>query len=154
LLCFTGAILWWPGIRSWRRSLTIDWKANWSRLNWNLHSVLGFWGFAFIFLWGISGIYLCFPQPFHAAVDWLEPLEEHSRVLRPGDQVLFWLARLHFGRFAGWPGRVLWVILGLAPAILFLTGALMWWNRALRRAAREPAEPPEQMDPIPADRGV
>src|SRR5690348_2189417 len=27
LLCLTGAVIWWPGIRHWRRSLTVDWSA-------------------------------------------------------------------------------------------------------------------------------
>ena len=53
LLSLTGACIWWPGIQSWRRSLTIDWKANWRRLNWNLHSAIGFWTVAFVFMWGV-----------------------------------------------------------------------------------------------------
>ena len=31
LLSMTGAIIWWPGIQGWRRSLLIDWGANWRR---------------------------------------------------------------------------------------------------------------------------
>jgi hypothetical protein len=27
LLCLTGAMIWWPGTRHWRRSLTVDWSA-------------------------------------------------------------------------------------------------------------------------------
>ena len=29
----------------------------------------------------------------------------------------------------------IWVVLGLAPAVMFVTGALMWWNRVWRRRA-------------------
>ena len=29
--------------------------------------------------------------------------------------------------------EVLWTILGLAPALLAVTGALMWWNRVVRK---------------------
>jgi uncharacterized iron-regulated membrane protein len=32
LLSVTGAIIWWPGTRSWRRSLTVDFRANWRRV--------------------------------------------------------------------------------------------------------------------------
>jgi uncharacterized iron-regulated membrane protein len=28
--------------------------------------------------------------------------------------------------------RVTYVILGLLPAVLFVTGAIMWWKRVLR----------------------
>ena len=33
LLSLTGAFIWWPGIQSWRRSLTIDGKANWETVH-------------------------------------------------------------------------------------------------------------------------
>jgi hypothetical protein len=62
---------------------------------------------------------------------------------------MYWLAYLHFGRFGGrLPGcgpvcnatlKAVWAILGLMPPVMFLTGALMWWNRVLGgriRAAR------------------
>ena len=132
LLSLTGAFIWWPGIQSWRRSLTIDWKANWRRLNWNLHSAIGFWTVAFVFMWGITGIYLSFPEPFMAAVNYLEPLDVSSFEPRLGDTILYWIAYVHFGRFAGWPTKLLWALLGLAPPIMFVTGALMWWKRVLK----------------------
>jgi uncharacterized iron-regulated membrane protein len=136
LLGLTGAILWWPGIRNWRRSLTIDWKRRHRRLNWSLHSAIGFWMLAFILMWGISGIYLSVPQPFGTLVDYLQPPNETEPATRTGDTVLFWLARLHFGRFAGLGVKALWTILGLAPAVLAVTGVLMWWNRVIRRRPR------------------
>lgn len=37
---------------------------------------------------------------------------------------------LHFGTFGGNTTRVLWVLLGLTPALLAISGALMYWNRA------------------------
>ena len=35
----------------------------------------------------------------------------------------------HFGRFGGLGVRILWVILGLLPAMLFCTGFAVWWKR-------------------------
>ena len=29
--------------------------------------------------------------------------------------------------------KLIWAIFGLAPAAMFVTGAMMWWNRVLRR---------------------
>jgi uncharacterized iron-regulated membrane protein len=132
LLGLTGAVIWWPGIDTWRRSLSFRWKINPKGLNWTLHSALGFWSFAFFFMWAISGIYLSIPDRFNAAVDFIEPLNPANRSLRFGDQVLFWLAQAHFGRFAGVGTKILWTVIGLTPAVLFITGMLMWWKRVLR----------------------
>jgi uncharacterized iron-regulated membrane protein len=65
-------------------------------------------------------------------VDYLEPVGESAKTTRFGDQVLFWLSRLHFGRFAGLPVEIIWTVFGLMPAVLFATGALLWWKRVLR----------------------
>jgi uncharacterized iron-regulated membrane protein len=40
---------------------------------------------------------------------------------------------LHYGNFGGLPLKLLWVVLGLSPPLLFTTAAIMWWNRVLRR---------------------
>ena len=148
LLCVTGAIIWWPGITSWRRSLILDRRANWRRLNWSLHSVFGFWCLPFILLWGITGMYLAFPEQFAAGFDVLEPFNELKPEERLVDRIQYWLAYLHFGRLGGRgiPGcgqglcdsttKAIWAVFGLVPTLMFVTGALMWWNRVVRPAAR------------------
>jgi uncharacterized iron-regulated membrane protein len=120
LLSLTGAIIWWSGIKNWRRSTAINWKANFPRLNWDLHSAIGFWCSLFVLVWGISGIYFCFPAVFR-------PLF--------GGSFLYWIVQLHIGRF-DWFTEALWTMLGLVPAILAGTGVLMWWNRVLRNKFR------------------
>jgi uncharacterized iron-regulated membrane protein len=132
LLCLTGVVIWWQGSGKWRRGLTVQWRAGWQRINWDLHSAIGFWAFIAVFVWAVSGIYLVFPHPFSAVVDFLEPLDLQSAVPRRGDFALEWLARLHFGRFAGAKTRWTWAILGVVPPVLFITGAVMWWNRVLK----------------------
>jgi uncharacterized iron-regulated membrane protein len=141
VICLTGAVIWWPGMPSWRQSLTIDWRANWKRMNWTLHSAIGFWGFIVVFGFAFTGFYLVFQEPFMAMVNYFEPIEQLSerRQMRTGDLILRWFARLHFGRFRGaygWALQALWVVLGLIPPVLFATGALMWWNRVLAPAMR------------------
>src|SRR5579864_8263855 len=66
LLVLTGAIIWWPGADTWRRSLSFRWKTNPKGFNWTLHSAVGFWTFAFLFMWAITGIYLSIPTTFNA----------------------------------------------------------------------------------------
>jgi uncharacterized iron-regulated membrane protein len=180
LLCVTGAIVWWPGARSWRRSLLVDFRSNWKRLNWDLHSAIGFWSFSLIFMWAITGVYLGFPLPFQKIINHYSPLiqyalpEEASAPPLPaasvladepkspppqapsqskssnyakggrrppvrrsaGDNFIRWIYYLHFGNFAGPKTKALWVALGLLPVFLFVTGAIMWWNRVLSPAAR------------------
>jgi uncharacterized iron-regulated membrane protein len=152
LLCLTGAVIWWPGIDAWRRSLTFRWVTNPKGLNWSLHSALGFWTFAFFFMWAFSGIYLSVPSGFNAAVDFLEPLDASGKSLRFGDRFLYWLAQAHFGRFAGVPVKMIWTVVGLAPAVLFVTGALMWWKRVVKPWLRRKEFVSPQMHPADAAR--
>jgi uncharacterized iron-regulated membrane protein len=121
LLALTGAIIWWPGIKNWRRSLGVNWDRNFIRFNWDLHSALGFWCALFILVWGISGIYFSFPDLFTD---------------RFSEKSVAWLVRLHFGRISRYT-EILWTIFGLVPAVLFISGAIMWWNRVLRKKVRE-----------------
>lgn len=46
---------------------------------------------------------------------------------------------LHLGTFAGDVSRVSWVLVGVAPMVLFVTGVLMWWNRSLSKKWRKSA---------------
>ena len=79
----------------------------------------------------MTGVYFAFPEPFLAIVNYFETLELATGSRR-GDEFLAWIVRMHFGRYGGMGVRVTYVILGLLPAALFVTGAIMWWNRVLR----------------------
>jgi hypothetical protein len=135
VLAVTGAVIWWPGIKSWRRSLWVTFKRR-QRFTWRLHSALGFWFFGFVVMWGVSGLYLAYPQPFSDAV---ERLEEYQSTYRAGERILYWLGYSHFGRFGNRiPGcgpacdktmKVVWAAFGVMPVAMLVTGVLMWWNR-------------------------
>lgn len=51
------------------------------------------------------------------------------QVASMGDHVLAWLFPLHTGQAFGLPGRIVLVILGVAPTCLYMTGFILWWNR-------------------------
>jgi uncharacterized iron-regulated membrane protein len=148
VLAFTGMVVWWPGIRTWRRSLTVPRGVGWQRVIWSLHSMIGFWCLGFILLFAVSGAYLCGPDLFQDLADRIEPLTQANFRTRTIDQVLYWLAYLHFGRINGigipchGPGlcdaatKLTWAVVGLAPAGMFVTGAVMWWNRVVRKKLR------------------
>jgi uncharacterized iron-regulated membrane protein len=165
LLSLTGAVLWWPGSESWRSALAIRRGANWKRFNWELHTAIGLWTLPIVLVFGFVGIYAGFPRPFQVLVNKIAPLDVYRlepeasvrvpinfipvdaatpvprpRFIRPklstGDKIIRWFSYLHFGNFGGWPSKTLWVVIGLAPAFLFITGVLMWWNRVLSPSAR------------------
>lgn len=219
LMCVTGLIIWWPGRSNWRRSLLIDWRRNWKRVNWDLHSAAGFWTLAFVLMWAVTGVYFAFPSAFRSTVNQISPLtrtqtprssprngrepltwrvlvdeairhapgQHVARVVVPsndsaaflvqfspvrptplgadvnsvyldqysgapltpaaapartaGDVIMAWVAPLHVGNFGGLGVRIAWLILGLAPPLLFVTGFLMWWTRVVRTRWVRVAQP-------------
>ena len=132
LLALTGAVIWWPGRERWAKSIAIDWKSGWRRINWSLHSASGFWFVLFVLMWAITGIYLTIPEPFNMLADAVEPVDEVTFEPRVVDTVLYWIATVHFGRFGGWATKITWFTIGFIPPFLFVTGAIMWWNRVVR----------------------
>lgn len=130
LLCLTGAVIWWPGTKHWRRSLTVDWSGHFPRINWDLHSALGFWLFLFVLIWGVSGIYFAFPNTFNYLLAF-DPTDRFT------DPALLWLSNLHFGRF-GWFIQAIWVVLGLVPAILAFTGVFICCRRVIFKKPSNP----------------
>jgi len=136
LTCLTGLVVWWPGIARWKRSLVFRWSSGWRRFNWDVHSALGFWLFLFLLMWAVSGVYLGIPDPFNSAAEHFSPAKVAGN--STGDLVLLWLARLHFGRWRDHPSlKIVWVVFGLVPAIMAITGCIMWWNRVVRRRRLE-----------------
>ncbi len=69
LLCITGLVIWWPGRRVWPRAVTVKWQAGWRRINFDLHSAVGFWTVVILLMWGLTGAYFIFPgviqKPLH-----------------------------------------------------------------------------------------
>lgn len=64
ILLLTGIVLWWPKNRkrkTLKRSLWIDTKAKWKRLNYDLHNVLGFYSFFVALVLGVTGLVYSFP---------------------------------------------------------------------------------------------
>jgi len=53
------------------------------------------------------------------------------------DAIISWFGRLHVGSFGGLGIKVFWLILGLVPALLLVTGTIMWWNRVVLPRMRE-----------------
>jgi uncharacterized iron-regulated membrane protein len=183
VVCATGLFVWWPGIGRIKRAITFRFGAGWKRFNFDLHSAIGFWTFALLFMWAFTGAYFVFPDPVRATVNFftpinpprvaqqsprsgqtdirpllpqsgaaqpatsaqppgsgqsatpqtgVPPLRRPRRPLTLGGKILRGFSNAHYGTFGGWQVKALWVMLGLAPAVLFATAVAMWWNRALK----------------------
>lgn len=221
ILCLTGLVLWWPGIRRWTGALILRRRRSWRRVNWDLHTVIGFWSCAALTVVTVTGLYFCFPAPFESALQFLlreqknvaaspaqprlstAPVMDidaaiaHADAVLPAeapvgflslpaargttyyavgyyrgalpysklvslafdgrsgtvltdrdttraplaDRILQYTFTVHYGSFAGegllgTAVKILWVLLGLVPAMLGVTGVLMFWNRKLRPMLR------------------
>jgi uncharacterized iron-regulated membrane protein len=140
-LLITGAVVWWPGSSRWRSSIVPGKPAKSTRFAKRLHYALGFWSLALLFLWAITGAYFAFPDPVEGTMDYFD--DDLTDASRPGEAIVRTLVNLHFGRFGGMTGRITWIILGLIPAVLFVTGFVTWWVRVRQRrgAAARAGEP-------------
>jgi len=130
VMLVTGVILWWQGKRSWQQGLVISSKSPRGIL-WQLHNFAGFWAIFLLFVWGITAVYFAWPEPFDAVIDRLDDNPDDGD--RPDGWLLF-LIRMHFGRFrdALW-ANILWMLLGLVPALLYMTGFILWYRRVLKK---------------------
>jgi uncharacterized iron-regulated membrane protein len=70
----TGLVIWWPGLSRWTRALVVDFSKPWPRINWELHGAVGFWLFALLMLWAVSGVEFAFPRQFRSALNAVLPL--------------------------------------------------------------------------------
>jgi uncharacterized iron-regulated membrane protein len=211
-MAVTGMVIWWPGRSKWRRAFTVDFRRQWKRVNWDLHSAVGIWTVSLVTMWAVTGVYFAFPTAFRSTVNRISPItvtraprsnpsragraaaltwrallddaRRHApgqyvaRVVVPsspsaaflvmfstarptplgadltpvyldqytgelltqtpqggrtaGDVIMAWVAPLHVGNFGGPGVRIAWLVLGLSPPLLFVTGFIMWWTRVVR----------------------
>jgi uncharacterized iron-regulated membrane protein len=129
-LIITGLIMWWPGWRRLPAGLRIGRPEASRRFARQLHNVLGVVCCGMLLIWAVTAIYFAFPTLFERGIDFFDP--DLDDLHRPGEATLLELIKLHFGRFGGMKVQISWMLLGLLPMVLFLTGLVLWWGRALR----------------------
>ncbi|MDR2273798.1 MAG: PepSY domain-containing protein [Sphingobacterium sp.] len=64
VILLTGIVLWWPKKwkgKNFRRSIWLDTKVKWKRLNHDLHNVLGFYSLFFALAFAVTGLAFAFP---------------------------------------------------------------------------------------------
>jgi uncharacterized iron-regulated membrane protein len=213
LINLTGMVVWWPGLVGWTRALVVDFARTWRRVNFDMHRAVGFWTFAIVSFWAVSGVYFGWEETTLALVERISPVisarppairvearqvdsppqlsqmldEARNRdpgttlreivfpsgrrapleisLQRPGthgaefadtlyfdpydgrylaiwkygvnqslgDWFIWSQIPLHFGTFWGLGVKILWAMISLSIPLLSVTGALMYWNRFLRK---------------------
>ena len=68
---------------------------------------------------------------------------QDSKTLPLGDRVLNAFVPLHYGTFGGLPSRILYVFVGSAPLLLFITGLVMWRYRKTPQHSGQSASMPK-----------
>ena len=233
LLCATGLIIWWPGIKNAKRAMSINMRARWKRVNYDVHSAVGFLALLFTVVISLTGAYYSWPDQTRSMLSWVSNLKPKAEPKLPtgrkgqnlpvdqllkvaegavpgawvsmvmlshgagqpvkvtlmgggpreyqksnyvyidpytadvvrvdsvvgrsfGDALLAWIGPLHFGTFGGGlTVYILWLLLGLSPAVLGVSGMLMWWNRVgvkkwNRSFRAQPNQPPSPGIPTSA----
>jgi len=139
VLVVTGVLVWCSGWGRWRNVLWPGRPAKSPVFTRRLHVALGFWVCGLILVWAVTAIYFAFPGLFDGLLDLLDPDPDDD--VRLGDQLLEGLVKLHFGRMGGLIGRSTWIVLGLLPAVLVVTGVIAWWSRRSRPDAARQGPP-------------
>ncbi|HZX72581.1 MAG TPA: PepSY-associated TM helix domain-containing protein [Rhodanobacter sp.] len=91
VMAMLGIVLWWPGVRGWKRALRINFRGRLVGINFDLHRTFGFWCFVLVAMWGITGAYFIFPKPFESAIKVFSPMPSLGQLAsdwKPGDPIL------------------------------------------------------------------
>jgi uncharacterized iron-regulated membrane protein len=74
ILCATGIVLWWPGLALWVRAASINWKAQWKRVNYDLHNAIGLFSLLFVVVLSLTGAYLAWPNETRTLISFFSPV--------------------------------------------------------------------------------
>jgi len=66
-LAISGLVLWWPRGR-WSHALTLKWRGPWKRVNYDLHSTVGFYSSLVLLLLAASGAVIAYDEAVKAWV--------------------------------------------------------------------------------------
>jgi uncharacterized iron-regulated membrane protein len=87
-MAVSGLVLWWPRKGMWRNAFWMRKGARGLRFHVEFHHVVGFWGSAILFVMGLSGLYLVYPDTFRKTTELVLPAErsvrEDDRQYAPG----------------------------------------------------------------------
>jgi uncharacterized iron-regulated membrane protein len=68
-MILTGLVLWWR-----RRTILVNFRRRWRRINFDLHSAAAIWTLPFLIVWGVSAIYFAWPAQVFAWIRSISPI--------------------------------------------------------------------------------
>jgi uncharacterized iron-regulated membrane protein len=74
LLAITGVVLWWPGVKLWKRGFFFSLRHRWKRINYDAHNAIGIWTLLIVSWWGFTAVYFLLPDKIAAVVNSISPL--------------------------------------------------------------------------------
>jgi uncharacterized iron-regulated membrane protein len=74
VMAITGVCIWWPGVKTWRRAMTIDFSRRGHWFWWEMHRAIGIWSVLLILMWAITGMYFAFPSFARSLITSVSPL--------------------------------------------------------------------------------
>jgi len=74
IVAITGILIWWRGVKSWARGLSVTLHRGWKRANYDLHSAVGFWTLGIVLWWSMTAVYFLFPVQITAMINYVSPL--------------------------------------------------------------------------------
>lgn len=83
VLAITGTVLWWPGVKTWRRALGVSLRSGWKRINYDLHSAVGFWTLFIVSWWGFTAVCFLFPEQVKAVVNMVSSIQGMQEPVTP-----------------------------------------------------------------------
>jgi uncharacterized iron-regulated membrane protein len=125
LMCVTGLVVWWPGIRMWKRAMVIHVRAGAKRIIWDLHSCVGFWTLIVVLMWALTGVSFAWPKPIEQVIGLFSPVTTAKLLFptvppQPGRQPSLNLPVILDRSVVASPhGRLAGLFFGLGPGMPF-----------------------------------
>ncbi|WP_019942687.1 PepSY-associated TM helix domain-containing protein [Dyadobacter beijingensis] len=93
ILTITGIVLWWPkkwNAREMKQALTIQWKAKFKRVNYDLHNVLGFYSLLIALIMTLTGLIMGFQFVNKTVMQMLgaKPRSKEISAIQPGPEAV------------------------------------------------------------------
>ncbi|WP_157740582.1 PepSY-associated TM helix domain-containing protein [Mucilaginibacter xinganensis] len=111
IMCISGLILWWPRQRRFfKQATTINFKTqNWKRLNWDLHSVLGFYALLILMIISLTGMFFIYDSVKNTAafLTGHAPVKKEKKPkVDPGLQKRFNIDKAYLYMAFNYPGAI------------------------------------------------
>ncbi len=79
----SGLVVWWPGVKLWKRGFLISLRSRWRRMTYDAHSAIGIWTLLIVLWWAFSGLYFGWYRQIAAVVNVISPIRGMASPVLP-----------------------------------------------------------------------